>query len=392
MATKKRLLEFTEILNEQKSKHQKLKKEEQEICEQLNDHAKLLKSTEKTVYKLRSITEHPIHILISEASALPEDLIIIIIEYLNKGYCALHEELYPGPSCLRCNRLKPQDFKWFKSIGFIIYLDDERIVLSTDQEENEYLNYLSDHIYSFEFKGQLIYGLGTKIHYFDDKICFEGQLLNDNYNPKWGQLSINKTCYYDKSCKIELINKSLNQINEDIKKAIAYNVHRRADEIKIDHSLFRSYTLSWSKNDYRSWNRPMYNQRDGIAMLTINGHSHSMPTYQPFYAQNATIYFNEYDFLICFILLGAIGPRHIDKNLLEFILKTPLPANFRIYFEQPLRYHQPLTYEDIFNLVGYSGNPPLMFEGREVKVYKYPFRLFCVYDTHYNAYQILCID
>lgn len=96
--------------------------------------------------KLNDVIQHPVYLLILSVTSLNEDVISIITSYLNNRWCSKCCKDYYGELCLTCsiNDLTLDYFTSFKSVGRIA--SHYNVCVSTDENENQYLEYLSNHI------------------------------------------------------------------------------------------------------------------------------------------------------------------------------------------------------------------------------------------------------
>lgn len=350
----KQARELAKQLQEQEADIETIKESIKILSDNLDNKKQALKITQDKYYKLLDKLQHPAYIQLS--SHLGGDLSHVILDYLNYKYCSKCQKIYYGSVCLNHhdndlhrNAIGGVDYNLtlslskFVSQGYILIAKNSQgvdIIKSTDENDDEYLNYLQKHI-DFALDNQLvIYDIGAKIlRLTPTKLYLSGVTIKSSpYIP-------------DKLDDIQQIMKQLldpNLIDQTEQVIDLTNVIQLIRE--KEYSITLGYDrLKYLNGKYRIWTSEITNQS------------------VKFNSSDATMSFNVEDFENCF---KVVSLRCVQDHMLPFILSTPLPANFKVKTASQYFYY-PKNYEELFNIIG---DHRLWFQERQIAVHSMCYR------------------
>lgn len=331
-------------------------KEEQKYAKELDG---LIDELTNRLVKINDTIKHPAYLAIQAVTNLQEDLIVLVVGYLNYYYCSLCGEIYHGAKCWKCRR----GHEIYKTTGYVscVSANGIEVMTSTCENDCEYFKYIE------RYGGRFF-----PSHGFDATIVYDqGAIVDSNAWTIDGKPLIERDDYL---LPDEITPSKVNQMT------IAQLFANKEDKKKRRRKWYDGFKLDIDiANNLRTWKRRPriigwgHNNANLIAQFLGNEKS-----------------FNITDFLMCFQYIELIVDTQ-DIELIEFILKTRLPEDFKLMILNSLNInpdliHYPRTYEELINIIG-KKSKSVMFQSRPI--YNCDNSIIIYYD-HVKLAHICC--
>lgn len=329
----RRLFELNSRLQTEETDILELQNTIEILTQKIDCKRQLLNVIQEQRHNLLDITTHPVYCIVSEY--LTPDLSLIIVDYLNYKYCSKCCEIYYGKECLSHAKKMLIDFN---SVGYILSGPNDLnkgIIISTDENENDYLNYIKNYHIFPEPYHLTIYDIGTKL-----------EVKNTHYSKFNGRVIKTSSYIFDGS------NLSYDFIKQVVERMLnpTGQLTRQVTKIELNYINRLYYSrvriaydqLEYVNDEYRIWT---------INTITVR-----------FNKADELKVFNLEDFVASF---KAVSFRCLQDDCVRSILNTRLPENFKL-LDGHRQYHTCQNYCELFNCIGFTS---CEFEGRKFRLH-----------------------